>query len=51
MSRSKARITAAVLAVLSLVVASAFTTRSGFTGTIYFGMDAPLTAAMPWSAQ
>ena len=38
-------ITAAVLAVLSLVVPSAFTTRSGFTGTIYFGMDAPLTGA------
>jgi branched-chain amino acid transport system substrate-binding protein len=45
MSMSKASITAAVLAVLSLAVASAFTTRSGFTGTIYFGMDAPLTGA------
>ena len=45
MSMSKSGITAAVLAVLSLVVASAFTTRSGLTGTIYFGMDAPLTGA------
>ena len=45
MSMSKNGITAAVLAVLSLVVASAFTTRSGFTGTIYLGMDAPLTGA------
>ena len=42
---SKSGITAAVFAVLSLVVASAFTTRSGSTGTVYFGMDSPLTGA------
>src|SRR6478752_4459056 len=46
MSMSKASIATALLAVLSLVVASsAFTTRTAFTGTIYFGMDAPLTGA------
>lgn len=44
MSRSKIGVLAAAVgAILTLLVASAFTTRTGAVGTIYFGMDAPLT--------
>jgi branched-chain amino acid transport system substrate-binding protein len=42
MSRRKSGVLAAAGAVLTLLVASAFTTRAG-AGTIYIGMDAPLT--------
>jgi branched-chain amino acid transport system substrate-binding protein len=43
MSRSTSGVVAVTTAVLTLLVATAFTTRTDQTGTIYIGMDAPLT--------
>ena len=43
MSRSTSGVVAATAAVITLLVATAFTARTDQTGTVYFGMDAPLT--------
>jgi branched-chain amino acid transport system substrate-binding protein len=43
MNRSKTGVVAAAAAVVTLLTATAFTTGTGQTGTIYLGMDAPLT--------
>jgi branched-chain amino acid transport system substrate-binding protein len=44
MSKRKTGVAAAAVgAILSLLVASAFTTRTDLTGTVYLGMDVPLT--------